>query len=242
MGGKPIRKTMTELFGQVRKLDVHDNLVTLAVDESAIYTLQKYHADGKPQVLSIIANDDNEPSPKQRRFAFALINDIWQAQVGGDWLETEESTRHHFYRMYEYYYGLDFGEFSLSAVKGSKTATNQFINMLLDFAASHNIGLSVMPLNELETQEIKNWEYMCLMNKQCVICGNKPSDLHHLDTIGIGMDRTTINHLKHRTIQLCREHHNMAHNMGAVSFLQKYHLVGIEVDDKIAKIHGLNTR
>lgn len=80
------------------------------------------------------------------------------------------------------------------------------------------------------------------MNKQCVICGNKPSDLHHLDTIGMGMARETINHLKHRTIQLCREHHNMAHNMGAVSFLEKYHLVGIKVDDKIAKAHGLNTR
>lgn len=231
---------MTELFGQVRKIDVNGGLVTLSVDEASIHTLQKYHANDKQQILSIIATDDNEPSPKQRKFAFALLNDIWEAQIGGEWLETRDSTKRHFYAAYEYYYGLDFGEFSLSAVRGGKTSTNEFINMLLDFAASHNIGLSVVPLNELETQEIKKWEYRCLMNKQCVICGKKPSDLHHLDTIGMGMDRTTINHLKHRTIQLCREHHNMAHNMGTVSFLEKYHLVGIKLDDQIAAAHGLN--
>ncbi|ADG41457.1 hypothetical protein LKI_09590 [Leuconostoc kimchii IMSNU 11154] len=233
---------MTELFGQVRKLDVNSGLITLSVDDESIHTLQRYHNNDKQQTISIVVNDDNEPSPQQRKFAFALLNDIWSAQVGGEWLETVESTRRHFYNVYEYYYGLDFGEFSLSAVKGSKTATNQFINFLLDFAASHNIGLSVVPLNELETQEIKKWEYMCLMNKQCVICGKKPSDLHHLDTVGSGMDRKTINHLKHKAIQLCHEHHNAAHNMGAISFLKMHHLVGIEIDEKIANAHGLNTR
>lgn len=234
---------MTELFGQVRKLDVNGGLVTLSVDEASIHTLQKYHANDKQQILSIIATDDNEPSPKQRKFAFALLNDIWEAQTGGEWLETRDSTKRHFYATYEYYYGLDFGEFSLSAVKGGKTATNEFINMLLDFAASHNIGLSVVPLNELETQEIKKWEYMCLMNKCCVICGKKPSELHHIDTVGAnGGYRSKINHLGLRAVQLCTIHHEEAGKLPPNDFLSKYHINGIKIDERIAKVHRLNTR
>ncbi|WP_373562327.1 hypothetical protein [Leuconostoc sp. DB-1] len=150
---------MTELFGQVNKLNPNKGLVTLRMSDDDLRTLQKYHTTNQQQVLSVIASDDNEPTPKQRRFAFALLNDIWLSQVGGSWLETVESTRRHFYGTYEYYHGLDFGEFSLSAVKGNKSDTNEFINMLLDYAVFHNISLSVKPLNELEPQEIAHWEY-----------------------------------------------------------------------------------
>ena len=233
---------MTELFGQVNKLDPNKGLVTLQMSDEDLRTLQKYHATNQKQVLSVVASDDNEPTPKQRRFAFALLNDVWLSQVGGAWLETAESTRRHFYGMYEYYHGLDFGEFSLSVVKGNKSDTNEFINMLLDYAALHDISLSVKPLNELEPQEIAHWEYQCLMNKCCVICGKRPSDLHHLDTIGQGVDRRKTNHLKHRAVQLCREHHQMAHSLGIETFLQREHLTGIKIDERIAEVHRLNTK
>nr|WP_263281353.1 putative HNHc nuclease [Leuconostoc mesenteroides] len=207
-----------------------------------IHTLEKYHANGQPQVVSLIASDENGVSAQQRKFAFALLHDIWWSQVGGYWIETPETVKQHFYAMYEYYNSLDFGEFSLSAAKGTKTDTNQFINMLLDYAALHDISLSVKPLNELEPQEIAHWEYQCLMNKCCVICGKRPSDLHHLDTIGQGVDRRKTNHLKHRAVQLCREHHQEAHSLGIETFLQKHHLTGIKIDERIAEVHRLNTR
>ncbi|WP_273715337.1 putative HNHc nuclease [Leuconostoc mesenteroides] len=234
---------MTELFGQVNKLDPNKGLVTLRMSDDDLRTLQKYHATNQQQVLSVIASDDNEPTPKQRRFAFALLNDIWLSQVGGAWLETVESTRRHFYGMYEYYHGLDFGEFSLSAVKGNNSDTNEFINMLLDYAALHDIALSVKPLNELEPQEIAHWEYQCLMNKCCVICGKRPSDLHHLDgsRVGMGSDRRVVNHLGRKAVQLCREHHQMFHTDES-KFMKQFHINGIVINDEIAEVHRLNTR
>ena len=233
---------MTELFGQVNKLDPNKGLVTLRMSDDDLRTLQKYHATNQQQVLSVVASDDNEPTPKQRRFAFAILKDIWNSQVGGVWLETKETMREHFYTMYEYYYGMEYGEFSLSDNKGKKSNTNEFINMLLDYAALHDIALSVKPLNELEPQEIAHWEYQCLMNKCCVICGKRPSDLHHLDTIGSGGNRQHTDHLGHRAVQLCREHHNLAHSLGIETFMQRFKINGIKIDEKIALAHGLNIK
>lgn len=233
---------MTELFAQVNKLDANKGLVTLRMDVNDIYKLQKFHVNGANQVVGLNASDGNGVTPKQRRFAFALLNDIWVSQVGGEWLETRETMRRHFNALYEYYNGLEFGDFSLSMAKGNKTDVNQYINMLLDYASRHDIALSVKPLNELEPQEIANWEYRCLMDKRCVICGNQPSDLHHLDTIGQGMNRQHVNHLGHRAVQLCREHHNLAHSLGIETFLKQFHLNGIRIDSDIAVAHRLNTK
>ena len=234
---------MTELFGQVNKLDPNKGLVTLRMSDDDLRTLQKYHATNQQQVLSVIASDDNEPTPKQRRFAFAILKDIWNSQVGGVWLETKETMREHFYTMYEYYYGMEYGEFSLSDDKGKKSNTNEFINMLLDYAALHDIALSVKPLNELEPQEIARWEYRCLLDKRCVICGKSHADLAHVDSVGAnGGNRQKINHLGLRAMSLCREHHQEQHKIGIQSFMNKYHLNGIKIDEKIALAHGLNIK
>ncbi|MFT9415131.1 putative HNHc nuclease [Leuconostoc falkenbergense] len=233
---------MAELFAKLNKVDPNKGLITLQLSTDDIYTLEKYHASGQQQVVSLIASDENGVSAQQRKFAFALLHDIWWSQVGGYWIETPETVKQHFYAMYEYYNSLDFGEFSLSAAKGTKTDTNQFINMLLDYAAIHDISLSVKPLNELEPQEIARWEYRCLMEKMCVVCGKKPSDLHHLDTVGSGMNRQHTNHLGHRAVQLCREHHNLAHSLGIETFMQRFKINGIKIDEKIALAHGMNIK
>ncbi|MDN2450972.1 putative HNHc nuclease [Leuconostoc sp. UCMA20149] len=233
---------MTELFAKLNKVDPNKGLITLQLSTDDIHTLEKYHASGQQQVVSLIASDENGVSAQQRKFAFALLHDIWLSQKGGYWIETPETVKQHFYAMYEYYNSLDFGEFSLSAAKGTKTDTNQFINMLLDYAAIHDISLSVKPLNELEPQEIARWEYRCLMEKMCVVCGKKPSDLHHLDTVGSGMNRQHTNHLGHRAVQLCREHHNVAHSLGIETFMQRFKINGIKIDEKIALAHGLNIK
>ena len=233
---------MTELFAKLNKVDPNKGLITLQLSADDIHTLEKYHASGQQQVVSLIASDENGVSAQQRKFAFALLHDIWLSQKGGYWVQEIETLRRHFYAAYEYYNGLDFGDFSLSNGKGTKTDTNQFINMLLDYAAIHDISLSVKPLNELEPQEISRWEYRCLMEKMCVVCGKKPSDLHHLDTVGSGMNRQHTNHLGHRAVQLCREHHNLAHSLGIETFMKRFKINGIKIDEKIALEHGLNMR
>ncbi|MGX9816649.1 putative HNHc nuclease [Leuconostoc mesenteroides] len=233
---------MTELFAKLNKVEPNKGLITLQLSTDDIHTLEKYHANGQQQVVSLIASDENGVSAQQRKFAFALLHDIWLSQKGGYWVQEVETLRRHFYAGYEYYNGLDFGDFSLSNGKGTKTDTNQFINMLLDYAAIHDVSLSVKPLNELEPQEIARWEYRCLMEKMCVVCGKKPSDLHHLDTVGSGRNRQHTNHLGHRAVQLCREHHNMAHSLGIETFMQRFKINGIKIDEKIAVAHGLNIK
>lgn len=234
---------MTELFAKLNKVEPNKGLITLQLSIEDIHTLEKYHASGQQQVVSLIASDENGVSAKQRKFAFALLHDIWWSQVGGYWIENPETVKQHFYAMYEYYNSLDFGEFSLSAAKGTKTDTNQFINMLLDYAAIHDISLSVKPLNELETQEIARWEYRCLLDKRCVICGQAHADLAHVDSVGAhGGNRQKINHLGLRAMSLCREHHQEQHKIGIQSFMNKYHLNGIKIDEKIALAHGLNIK
>ncbi|QSB50746.1 putative HNHc nuclease [Leuconostoc falkenbergense] len=233
---------MTELFAKLNKVEPNKGLITLQLSADDIQTLEKYHVSGQQQVVSLIASDENGVSAQQRKFAFALLHDIWLSQNGGYWVQEIETLRRHFYAAYEYYNGLDFGDFSLSNGKGTKTDTNQFINMLLDYAAIHDISLSVKPLNELEPQEIARWEYRCLMEKMCVVCGKKPSDLHHLDTVGSGRNRQHTNHLGHRAVQLCREHHNLAHSLGIETFMQRFKINGIKIDEKIALAHGLNIK
>ncbi|MCT4412838.1 putative HNHc nuclease [Leuconostoc pseudomesenteroides] len=234
---------MTELFAKLNKVDPNKGLITLQLSTDDIHTLEKYHASGQQQVVSLIASDENGVSAQQRKFAFALLHDIWLSQKGGYWVQEVETLRRHFYAAYEYYNGLDFGDFSLSNGKGTKTDTNQFINMLLDYAAIHDISLSVKPLNELETQEIARWEYRCLLDKRCVICGKSHADLAHTDSVGAhGGNRQKINHVGLRAMSLCREHHQEQHKIGIQSFMNKYHLTGIKIDEKIAMTHGLNMR
>ena len=231
---------MTELFAKLNKVYPNKCLITLQLSTDDIHTLEKYHASGQQQVVSLIASDENGVSSQQRKFAFALLHDIWWSQVGGYWIETPETVKQHFYAMYEYYNSLDFGEFSLSAAKGTKTDTNQFINMLLDYAAIHDISLSVKPLNELEPQEIARLEYRCLMEKMCVVCGKKPSDLHHLEgsRVGIGNNRDKINHIGRKAVQLCRIHHQMFHS-DEDKFMRQFHLNGIKINEEIARKHNL---
>ena len=185
----------------------------------------------KQTLVEIQVRDDREISAQQRKFIYALFRDI--SKWNGD---DPEYIKKWFKFSYEYWKDLD--EFSLRDVEKSVAAG--LITFMLDFVAEHNVPLSFKPLDALEPEDVAHFEYACLMNKCCVICGKKPSDLHHLDTIGQGVDRRKTNHLKHRAVQLCRIHHNEAHSLGIETFLSKYHINGIKIDERIARVHRLN--
>jgi len=187
----------------------------------------------KQTLVEIQVRDDREISAQQRKFIYALFRDV--SKWNGD---DPEYIKKWFKFSYEYWKDLD--EFSLRDVEKSVAAG--LITFMLDFVAEHNVPLSFKPLDALEPEDVAHFEYACLMNKCCVICGKKPSDLHHLDTIGQGVDRRKTNHLKHRAVQLCRIHHNEVHTLGIETFLSKYHINGIKIDERIAKVHRLNIK
>ncbi len=70
------------------------------------------------------------------------------------------------------------------------------------------------------------------LKRMCVVCGNR-ADLHHIDAVGMGKDRTKISHIGKRILPLCRTHHNEIHNSGNDKFMKKYHLQPITVDKKL---------
>lgn len=58
------------------------------------------------------------------------------------------------------------------------------------------------------------------IKEPCVICGRIPSDRAHIKTRGSGGKNQEFN-----LIRLCREHHSEQHNIGFVSFSEKYPVI-----------------
>lgn len=182
-------------------------------------------------LVEIQVRDDREISAKQRRFIYAMFNDI--AKWSGD---APEYIKQWFKLAYEYWQELD----TISLRDVEKSVAAGLITFILDFVADHNVPLSFKPLDALEPEDVAHFEYACLMNKCCVICGKKPSELHHLDgsRVGMGSDRRDVNHLGRKAVQLCREHHQMFHT-DENKFMSKFHLNGIQINEEIAKKHNL---
>jgi hypothetical protein len=84
--------------------------------------------------------------------------------------------------------------------------------------------------------DIQDYVYQCLINKKCAVCG-KRADLHHIDAVGMGNDRTEVSHLGREVMSLCRVHHTEMHTIGKADFFQKYHFnSGVLADKTILKI------
>lgn len=90
--------------------------------------------------------------------------------------------------------------------------------------------------------DVGDYIYSCLIAKKCCICGRR-ADLHHVDRVGMGRDRTDIVHEGMEALPLCREHHGQAHTMPDSEFFGLYHLDGgITLDKTLCRIYGLKTK
>lgn len=197
-------------------------------------------------VVALNVDDGVSITNAQRKFSFAVMRDIFEAQYGGydatndGWLVTEESVRQHFYSKYFERYG---EEFTLSASKGRKYDANNFIDILMEFVDDNGVMIKdYRPLEYMTDKAAYKHCYRALMNSTCAICGKPHADLHHVDTIGIGNNRDKVNHLGRYAIELCRKHHNEldSPNHDQKEFIEKYHLAPVKINELIAKKHNLN--
>ena len=176
---------------------------------------------------------DSRPlSDKQRKMCYALIHAIadWS---GSSTQDIKEAFKLEFWA--EKIDTIADKVFSLSNAPMSLIA--EFQRFLIAFIIENNVPVK-RPLLEY-VDDIEHYVYMCLIHKKCAICGKK-ADLHHVDTIGMGSDRTEVQHEGREAISLCREHHNEMHQIGNKDFNEKYHLNGgIKIDKTIMKIYGL---
>ncbi|WP_196600509.1 putative HNHc nuclease [Pectinatus frisingensis] len=178
--------------------------------------------------------DNRKISPEQRRKAYALIKEI-SAWSGYEPFEiTKQTTKMDFLLHQD---RLKLEAFSLSNC--DMTTARKYITFLIDFIIENGIPTKqpLLPLCE----DINKYVYACLMNKVCAVCG-KPAQLHHVDRVGMGRNRNTINHLNMLVLPLCDMHHTECHNMPQYEFNEKYHLVPIKLTEEIGKKYNLSKK
>lgn len=185
--------------------------------------------------VDITMIDSRPLSAAQRRNCYAMIREI--ATWCGDTPEAiKEALK------------LDFwcGEllqmsdrlFSLSDAPMSVVAA--FQKWLARFIVRNEVPTRKSVLDYVD--DVDDYVYACLVEKKCPICGKK-ADLHHIDAVGMGRDRTEIIHEGLEVLPLCREHHTEMHTIGKGDFFNRYHLSnGIICDKTICRIYGLKRK
>ena len=90
--------------------------------------------------------------------------------------------------------------------------------------------------------DVGDYLYSCLAHKKCCITG-RPAQLHHIDRVGAGRDRTDIVHEGMEVLPLSPEMHQLAHTMPDSEFFERYHLPGgIILDKTLCKVWHLKTK
>ena len=201
-----------------------------AVIEARLPLVAVVHRQVKEVYIDPI--DSRPLSDKQRKMCYALIHAI--AEWSGSTTEDIKTA-----------FKLEFWAdkvdtladkiFSLSNAPMSLVA--DFQRFLVEFIVSNGVPVK-RPLREY-VDDVEHYTYMCLIHKVCAVCGRR-AELHHLDAVGMGNDRTKVEHLGREVMSLCRQHHSEFHAVGKIDFLNKYHLNGGVVADKtVLKIYGL---
>ena len=171
--------------------------------------------------------DPDGISHKQRKLIFALLNDI--EEWNGDPVEYR---RHILTQQYIAYKNIE--SFSLSDC--SMTLAREFIEFILMFVFKNDIPIKFKTSDLMK--EDKDFIYMCVMKRKCVICGKPHAELAHYHAVGSGRNRRTIDHKDNKILPLCHKHHQLQHNMGMKSFNDYYKLNNswVQVNDKINRM------
>lgn len=171
--------------------------------------------------------DPNDISHKQRKLIFALLNDI------EDWNGDPVEYRRHLLTR-EFMAKNDMENFSLSNC--SMTEAREFIELILTFIFRYDVPIKFETSDLMK--EDKDFIYMCVMKRKCVICGKPHAELAHYHAVGSGRNRRTIDHKDNKILPLCHKHHQLQHNMGMKSFNDYYKLNNswVQVNDKINRM------
>lgn len=204
-----------------------DGTVTI---KAQVPLAQFLHREVKEVYVDMI--DSRPLSDKQRRMCYALVKAIadWS---GSGTEEVKEAFKLDFWA--ERVDTLSDKIFSLSNAPMSLVA--EFQRFLVAFILTHDVPTK-RPLREY-VDDIEAYTYLCLVRRKCAVCGRR-AELHHIDAVGMGNDRTEVQHEGREVMSLCREHHTELHTVGKSEFMAKYHLDGgVPCDKTIMKIYGL---
>lgn len=221
---------MNNLSYLAKITNVDGDKVTLQLKESLNIERLKTIFDGYDgeRQAEIFIKDPRGFTVEQRKFFFALLNDIYK-ETG---LSIDEM-KDYIYSMFRYATGnnISLSNQSVSTVDDVSYLTN----LVLDFIFEHDIpfkdGYEVPP------QNIQYFFYKCVTNRTCCICGKKNADIDHFDKALGRRKRKEVDHTEFTFAALCRTHHTEKHQMGIAEFKKKYHVIGIKLNqDEIKKL------
>lgn len=185
--------------------------------------------------VDILLVDSRPLSSKQRRSCYAMIREI------ADWSGEEMPEMKQYLKM-DFWANelLETADTMFSLSNAPMSIVVAFQRWLARFIIRYDVPCKRSLLSYVD--DINDYVYACLAHKKCVVCG-KRADLHHVDAVGMGRDRTEIIHEGMKVLPLCREHHQSIHSMGKQEFMNLYHLNdGVEVDKTICRLYGLKAR
>lgn len=163
-------------------------------------------------------DDGRRITADQRRKAYATIRDIadhtgYLPEEQKEWLKYLHIAKT----------GCEY--FSLSDC--TVDMAREFINTILEYALENGVPLSDPAIERAD--DIGKYLYFCILHRKCCVCG-RDGEIHHVDAVGMGNDRRSIDDRGYRKMCLCRQHHTIAHQRGMKAFEAMYHVYGIVVD------------
>lgn len=209
---------------------IEGNQITLELkDELNIERLKRVFSDyqGERQA-ELFIKDPRGFTSEQRRFFFALLNDIYN-ETG---LSIDEM-KNYIYSKFRYLTGKNI---SLSNLSISTLDDVSLLNdMVLDFIFEHDIPFK--DGYEIPPQNIQYFFYKCVMTRTCCICGKRGADIDHFDKALGRRKRRSVDHTEFTFAALCRIHHNEKHQIGLSEFKSKYKVTGVKLNqDEIKKL------
>jgi hypothetical protein len=205
--------------------DITERHIVIKAPADVSYILEK-----QVKECDIILRDGRTINREQQKKAYALMRDIsfWSGHTPDEIKE-----------LCKYDYLSKVGGEMFSLADCSVTFARGFIDYLVEFCLIHDVPCRDSLLSLCE--DIKRYLYLCLIHKRCCVCGKK-TQLHHVDTVGMGYDRNEICHIGMRAEALCFKHHRECHDIGQKEFDERYHIFGTEIDTIIADKYNLKKR
>lgn len=127
---------------------------------------------------------------------------------------------------------------SVAQGKMTQQEVAEWLQMIIEWMIEHDI-----PAQHPEgyvPADISKMMYVLTMNKKCVVCQKQPIEMAHFDgTVGMGRDRTKVDHTKSKFLALCHFHHREQHNIGETEFIDRYHLAPLKLGAEDLKKLGI---
>lgn len=201
------------------------------IDPLHVETVKKQAYNGKYYVIVEVFEKDSITF-EQRKHLYALFGDI--AEYIGLPLDAVESER-----KYQFMQDEHMDDFpSLANNQMKKTVASEFIEHTIDYCINNDIPFRKQKF--YLTTDITKMLFALTMKRLCVVCGKPHSDIHHVNAIGMGANRTNHDHSKHEFLALCRQHHNESHQIGQREFMKKYYVKPVKLNHDHIKELGVS--